>query len=165
MLFRSLFAVSKSGLAKPVSVLPVRAFLLKPNFSKLKKIEQPPGDIVGTVNDAYKIPMVSPYESNYHWTYERILAFGLLPLTAFPFAMGYDFPMVDTAFCLTVLFHSHSGFKSCIIDYIPERVYGFWHRAACKLLSFGTFVSIYGIYLLETTENGLFDLVSRIWVA
>lgn len=162
MLARSIIP-SRAGLFKPVSILNFRSLSLKPDFSKLKIIEQPPGNIVGTVNDAYKIPLVSPYESSYHWTYERMLSLGLVPLTAFPFALGYEFPMVDTIFCLTVLFHSHSGFKSCIIDYIPERVYGFWHHAASKLLSLGTFVSLYGIYLLETTENGLFDLLSRIW--
>lgn len=165
MLSRNVFSVSKLGLVKPVSTLSIRALSLKPDFSKFKKIDQPPGHIVGTVNDAYKIPLVSPYESNYHWTYERILAMGLVPLTAFPFVMGYEFPMVDTAFCLTVLFHAHSGFKSCIIDYIPERVYGFWHRAASKLLSLGSFVSMYGIYLLETNENGLFDLLAKLWSA
>lgn len=144
---------------------PVRPLSLKPDWSKYKKIEQPPGHIVGTVNDAYKIPPVSPYESNYHWTYERIVAIGLVPMTAVPFAFGVDFPYLDAAFCLTLLFHIHSGFKSCIIDYIPERVYSFWHRAACKLLGFGSFVSMYGIYLIETSENGLFELISRIWGA
>lgn len=142
-----------------------RALLLKPDFSKLKLKQDAPGNIIGTVNDAYKIPLVSPYESNYHWTYERILSVGLVPLTTFPFLMGVDFPYVDTAFCLTVLFHSHCGFKSCIVDYIPERIYGFWHKAACRLLSFGSFVSMYGIYLLETSENGLFDLLSKLWSA
>ncbi|SGZ56514.1 CIC11C00000001206 [Sungouiella intermedia] len=163
---QSLVFTTRIGVRSPISsIFSTRNLLLKPDFSKLKKIEQPPGHIVGNVNDAYKIPLVSPYEGNYHWTYERILAIGLVPLTAFPFALGYEFPMVDTAFCLTVLFHAHSGFKSCIIDYIPLRVYGFWHHAASKLLSLGTFVSMYGIYVLETTENGLFDLIARLWGA
>lgn len=144
---------------------PIRPLSLKPDWSKYKKIEQPPGHIVGTVNDAYKIPLVSPYESNYHWTYERMVAIGLIPMTAVPFALGVDFPYLDAAFCLTLLFHIHSGFKSCIIDYIPERVYGVWHRIACRLLALGSFVSMYGIYLIETTENGLFELITRIWGA
>lgn len=150
---------------KNLGLVAHRSLLLKPDWSKFKKIEQPPGHVVGNVNEAYRIPLVSPYESNYHWTYERMIALGLLPMTAVPFVYGVEFPYLDAAFCLTLLFHVHSGFKSCIIDYIPERVYGFWHRAACKLLSLGSFVSMYGIYLIETNENGLFELISRIWGA
>lgn len=142
-----------------------RNLLLKPNFSKFKKIPQPPGNIVGTVNDAYKHPLVSPYEGNYHWTYERILAISLLPLSAIQYGTGFDYPMVDTAFCMTLLFHAHSGIKSCIIDYIPKRVYGIWHKVAVWFLSLGTFAGGYGVYLLETNENGLFDLVSKLWNA
>lgn len=151
--------------SKPLGLHPIRSLLLKPDWSKFKKIEQPPGGIVGTVNDAYKIPLVSPYESSYHWTYERMVAIGLVPMTAVPFVYGVDFPYLDAAFCLTLLFHIHSGFKSCIIDYIPERVYGFWHRFACKMLALGSFVSMYGIYLIETNENGLFEMISRLWNA
>ncbi|KAM9938404.1 hypothetical protein OXX80_002103 [Metschnikowia pulcherrima] len=161
MLARGIIGRGSLGLVRNLNF--ARTLSLKPNFSKLKLREQPPGNIVGTVNEAYEIPLVSPYESSYHWTYERILAAGLVPMAAFPFVMGVDFPYVDTAFCLAVLFHAHCGIKSCIIDYIPERVYGFWHKAACKLLSLGSFVSMYGIYLIETSENGLFDLISKLW--
>lgn len=142
-----------------------RNLSLKPKLPKLSKIEQPPGHIVGTVNDAYKPPAADHYHGSYHWTYERILSVGLVPLTVVPFFAGYQSPMLDTAFCLTVLFHSHCGFKSCIIDYIPERVFGFWHRTASRLLSLGTFVAMYGIYVLETTQNGLFDLLAKLWSA
>lgn len=165
MLVGTIVGARLLGLKPRCSFGLARYLLLKPDFSKLKKIPQPPGNIVGTVNDAYKHPLVSPYEGNYHWTYERILAISLLPLTAFQYGAGFDYPMVDTAFCVTLLFHAHSGFKSCIIDYIPERVYGFWHKAASMLLSCGTFVGMYGVYILETNENGLFDLMSRLWNA
>ncbi|PVH22013.1 hypothetical protein CXQ85_004679 [Candidozyma haemuli] len=158
---------SATSLLMPKSLVASRCLSLKPNFSfsKLKLKKDPPGNIVGTVNDAYKFPEPDHYHGSNHWTYDRILAMGLVPLTAFPFVMGVNFPMMDTAFCLTVLLHSYAGFKSCIIDYIPERIYGFWHRAAMKLLGFGTFVSLYGIYILETTENGLFDFVSTLYGA
>lgn len=162
MLARPIIGRRLLGLAKPATYMALRSLLFKPDFSKLRLREQPPGHIVGTVNDAYEIPLVSPYESNYHWTYERMLAMGLVPMAAFPFFMGVEFPYVDTAFCLSILFHAHCGIKSCIIDYIPERVYGFWHKAACNLLTFGSFVSMYGIYVLETAENGLFDFISRL---
>lgn len=165
MLVGTILGARQLGL-RPSSTLGFcRRILLKPDFSRFKKIPQPPGGIIGTVNDAYKPPLISPYEGNYHWTYERILAMSLLPLSAFQYGFGLDYPMVDTAFCVTLLFHAHSGLKSCIIDYIPERVYGFWHKAASMLLSCGTFVGLYGVYLLETNENGLFDLMSKVWNA
>lgn len=164
MFSRSIIGLRQVGLARS-PLTHARLLLLKPDFSKLKKIEQPPGHIVGTVNDAYKIPLVSFYEGSYHWTYERILAASLVPLTSFPFVMGTEYPMVDTAWCLALLFHAHSGFKACIIDYIPERVYGIWHKVASKLLTLGSFIAMYGIYVVETTENGMFDLISRIWNA
>lgn len=131
-------------------------------LGKYRKIEQPAGNIVGTVNDAYRPPAPNHYHGSHHWTYERLLAMGLVPLTAAPF-LGVTHPIVDTTFCLSVLFHSHCGFKSCIIDYIPERVYGVWHRHASRLLTFGSFVSMYGIYVIETEANGIFPLIRSLW--
>lgn len=156
-------AFVRNAVGLDVGLVPLRALLLKPDWSKYKKIKQPPGHVEGTINEAAKIPLMNPYESSYHWTYDRMVSLGLIPMTVAPLAFGVENPLLDASFCLILLFHIHSGFKSCIIDYIPERVYGFWHRAACKLLSFGSFVSMYGIYLLETNENGLFDLISRTW--
>lgn len=140
-----------------------RCISLKPDFSKFKKIEQPPGDIVGTVNEAYKAPEASFYEGGYHWTYERAISICLVPLTMTPFIAGVEFPMIDSIFSMALLFHCHTGFKSCIIDYIPKRVYGIWHSIASNLLTAGTFVGMYGIYLLETNGNGLFELLKSIW--
>ena len=142
-----------------------RPLRLLPNLSKFKKIEQPPGYIVGTVNDAYNPPSPVYYEGSYHWTYERIIAITMLPLVMTPFAAGVEYPMIDSIFSTLLLFHCHAGIKSCIIDYIPKRVYGFWYGAASKLLTLGTFVAMYGIYELETSCNGLFDLVKAIWAA
>ncbi|ODV67550.1 hypothetical protein HYPBUDRAFT_196546 [Hyphopichia burtonii NRRL Y-1933] len=142
-----------------------RLISLKPDFSKLKKIEQPPGFIVDTVNEPYKPPQSDPYEGSYHWAYERMVSTALVPLLMVPFIGGVNHPIIDATFCVTLLVHCQSGFKACIIDYIPKRVYGIWHGVACKLLSLGTFVGLYGIYLLETTSNGLFDLIASLWGA
>lgn len=143
----------------------VRGLKLMPDFSKYKKIPQPPGHIVGTVNEPYKIPLVSFYEGGYHWAYERILTVALIPLATFPFIGGVEYPMLDSIFTVGLLFHAHAGFQACIIDYIPLRVYGVWHRIARRLLAFGTSVSMYGIYILETENGGLWDLLSSIWSA
>lgn len=142
-----------------------RLLSLKPNFSKFKLKPQPPGYVVGTVNDAYVPPESNYYEGGHHWSYEKVVTGSLIPLTVAPFIFGADIPIVDTAFCVTCLFHSHMGLKSCIIDYIPKRVYGIWHTYASRLLTLGTSVSLYGIYLLETEANGLFNIISGVWNA
>lgn len=158
-------SVIRAGINPGCFVLPARSISFKPDFSKYKKIPQPPGNIVGTVNDAAKIPLVSYYDGGYHWTYERLITVGLVPLAMSPLIGGVDYPMIDSIFAIGLLFHCHAGFKSCIIDYIPERVWGVWHRIACRILTFGTFTAMYGIYNLETENEGLFDLVKSIWNA
>ncbi|EGV61401.1 hypothetical protein CANTEDRAFT_108004 [Yamadazyma tenuis ATCC 10573] len=143
----------------------IRPLSLKPDFSKYKLKEGPPGNIVGTVNDAYTPPQANFHEGGHHWAYEKIVSTAMIPLTAAPFILGPDLPIVDTVWAVTCLVHCHMGFKSCIIDYIPKRVYGVWHTYASRLLSLGTGVGLYGIYLLETTQNGVFTILASIWGA
>lgn len=138
---------------------------LIPSFQKFKLLEQPAGNIIGTVNDAYVPPMANYYEGGYHWTYERIITIGLVPLAMSPFIGGVEYPIIDSIFSVLVLFHSHAGLKACIIDYIQKRRYGIWHKMASGLLTLGTFTGMYGIYLLETDDNGLFDLLLKVWSA
>lgn len=131
---------------------------------RFKLRPQPAGHVVGDVNEAYKHPLVSPYEGGFHWTYERIGAALLIPLVASPFILGADvLPIVDTAFCVVLLQHCTAGFRLCITDYIPERVYGIWSKIANKTLTLGSVISLYGIYVLETAGNGIFELMSQIW--
>lgn len=155
--------IGHSGPGLGRSLAATRCLSLKPYFSKLKKIPQPPGFVVGTVNDAYVHPTPNHYEGGYHWTYDRVVAIAMVPMALTPFVAGVEYPIIDTMFSCGLLFHCHSGFKSCIIDYIPKRVYGVWHGLATKLLAFGTAVGLYGIYVLETANNGLFDLIKSVW--
>lgn len=165
MILRLSSLVTKKPILTPSQIIFTRNLKLKPDFSKFKLIQQPPGHIVGTVNDAYKPPVAEFYEGSYHWTYERAITISMLPLVMAPFIGGVEFPIIDAAASTLLLFHCHAGIKSCIIDYIPKRVYGVWHKIACKLLTLGTFVGMYGVYELETSNNGLFDLIRGIWGA
>ncbi|KAI3403592.1 hypothetical protein KGF56_003637 [Candida oxycetoniae] len=160
-----LTSVGIRGSVSGIGILPSRTLRLIPDWSKFKKIEQPPGYIVDTVNDAYKPPLPNSYEGAYHWTYERIIAITMIPLVMTPFVAGVEFPVIDASLSALLIFHCHSGFKSCIIDYIPKRVYGVWYEIASKALTFGTLVAMYGVYVMETTSNGLFDIVKSIWSA
>jgi succinate dehydrogenase (ubiquinone) membrane anchor subunit len=53
-------------------------------------------------------------------TPHRLLAAGLVPLTAAPFIGGSLSPVLDAVFCATLLTHSYIGFQASIIDYFPQ---------------------------------------------
>ncbi|KAG7904454.1 hypothetical protein KL907_003330 [Ogataea polymorpha] len=132
----------------------------------IKTIPQPPGNIVGTVNDAYVPPPPHKLHGSLHWTSERVVAIGLAPFIMTPFVTGTSYPLVDSIMGTLLLYHCYVGFESCIIDYIPLRVYGIWHKAAIGLLGFGTLVAGYGVYIIETTEKeGLVGVVKKLWKA
>ncbi len=145
-------------------LLTKRFISLKPNFDKYKLIEQPAGYIVGTVNEATPQGEIDYFHGSYHWSYERLLAITMVPLAVTPFVATVDFPVLDAILSTTILLHAHIGFTSCIIDYIPKRVYGIWHKFARYLLTFGTTVGLYGIYEMETTDVGLTNLIKKLWV-
>lgn len=73
----------------------------------------PPGPqvIQGTVNDPAPVPKPSPLHGSYHWTFERVLSIGLIPLTITPFAAGSLNPTLDAVLIFTVILHSHFGFQ------------------------------------------------------
>lgn len=152
-----------SGILRPQA----RCISLKPDFSKLKLIPPPPGGVNGTVNDPYKPPLDNPAEGSYHWYYERIVAVSLLPLVTVPLYIGVTGgvvpPLLDASLCAALLFHVQYGLTSCIIDYVPKRKFGIWHKSAMYFLYAGTAVGLYGVYQLEVENNGLVDLLGRLW--
>lgn len=146
------------------SRMPVSS-LIKPALVRgLKTIPQPPGFVVGTVNEAYVHPKPNKVHGSLHWTLERAVSIGLVPLAAAPLFTGVS-TVVDSTLSALLLYHCYGGFQSCIIDYIPVRVYGSFHNFAMYLLTFGTGVAGYGVYQLEKKEGGLTGLVSRVWHA
>ncbi|CAR26772.1 ZYRO0C01056p [Zygosaccharomyces rouxii] len=144
-----------------------RCISLKPDFSKLKLNPPPPGGVEGTVNDAFKPPVQDPSEGSFHWDYERIAAVSLLPLVTVPLYIGITGgivpPILDASLCSILLIHVQYGLTSCIIDYIPMRKFRIWHNLAMYLLYGGTAVGLYGVYQLETENNGIVDLIRRLW--
>lgn len=158
-----LTTLTKSSSSLTTTVRP----LLLANFTRgIKTIPQPPGYIVGTVNDAYVPPPPHKLEGSLHWTSERIVAIGMLPLVLAPFITGGGAStLIDSTMSALLLFHCHTGFQSCIIDYIPKRVYGSYHNYAMYLLTFGTGIAGYGIYQIETKEGGVSNIISKLWKA
>lgn len=141
----------------------------KPAFvSKLKLIPPPPGGVNGTISDDIPKPEPNWFEGSYHWDYERITAISLVPLTMVPLygalsSTTVTFPILDALLASSLLIHSYLGLTSCIIDYIPKRKFGLWHNIAKYALALGSSISLYGIYVLETENNGLVDLVGSLW--
>lgn len=143
-----------------------RLISLKPDLSKLKLTQPPPGGVVGGVNDAFKPPEPNHFHGSYHWDYERITAVSLIPLTTIPLytalSGGVVHPLLDASLCVMLILHAHYGFMSCIIDYIPKRKFGPWHNLARYLLYGGSAVGLYGVYDLETNNNGIVDLIAKL---
>ncbi|KAL1955063.1 hypothetical protein VTO42DRAFT_9052 [Malbranchea cinnamomea] len=124
-----------------------------------------PQVIQGTTNDPAPIPPTSPTHGSYHWTFERLVAASLIPLTIAPFAGGSLNPVMDAVLCGALVIHSHIGFQACITDYFPTwrvpniRIFLKWLLRACTLA-----VSV-GLYEFETNDVGLTEAIKRIWTA
>ncbi|ANB13071.1 protein SHH4 [Sugiyamaella lignohabitans] len=131
----------------------------------LGTIPQPPGYIQGTVNDPVKLPPPSPSHGSYHWSFERLVAVGMAPLVIAPLATGSLTPVLDATLGSLLLVHVHLGLESCIIDYIPKRVYGKLHNLAIYALYGGTALSLYGLYEYETNDIGLTATIGKVWNA
>lgn len=111
------------------------------------------------------MPAANPSHGSYHWTFERLISVGLIPLTIAPFAAGSLNPIMDAILCGTILIHSHIGFESCIVDYIPSkrlpktRLLFWWGLRAATVL-----VGV-GLYEFETNDVGVTEAIKRIWIA
>ncbi|RKF72568.1 Succinate dehydrogenase cytochrome b small subunit, mitochondrial [Golovinomyces cichoracearum] len=116
-------------------------------------------------NDPAPIPSPEPSHGSYHWTFERLISAGLIPLTIAPFAAGSLHPTMDAILCGAILIHSHIGFEAVIIDYLPRnrvpktRLF-FWWMLRAATVAVGV-----GLYEFETNDVGVTEAISRIWKA
>jgi succinate dehydrogenase (ubiquinone) membrane anchor subunit len=116
-------------------------------------------------NDAAPVPTSNPSHGSYHWTFERLISAGLVPLTIAPFVSGSLNPTMDAILCATILIHSHIGFGACITDYLPK-----WRVPKARLgfewlLKLATVVVGVGLYEFETNDVGVTEAIKRIWKA
>lgn len=121
--------------------------------------------IKGTVNDPAPVPTPNPAHGSFHWKFERLLAAGLVPLTVAPFAAGSLNPVADALLCGSLLVHSHLGFQSIIIDYIPTKRLPTARKIAWWGLNAATILAGVGIYEFETNDVGLTEAIKRVWKA
>lgn len=121
--------------------------------------------IVGTVNDAAVVPPADASHGSYHWTFERLISVGLIPLTIAPFAAGSLNPVTDAILCATLIIHSHIGFDSCIVDYFPTRQVPKTRVILSWVLRVATLGVGVGLYEFETNDVGITEALKRIWKA
>lgn len=82
----------------------------------------------------------------------RILSGALVPLTLAPFIGGSFNPVMDAVFCAAVLVHSHIGFQSVIIDYIPIKRMPGIRKLFMWGLNLATLLVGIGLYEFETSN-------------
>jgi len=124
-----------------------------------------PQVIQGTANDPAPIPTPSPSHGSYHWTFERLISAGCIPLVIAPFAAGSLNPTMDAVLCATILIHSHIGFESMVIDYIPTKRLPRVRMLFWWGLRLATVVVGVGLYEFETNDVGVTEAIRRIWTA
>ncbi|KAJ5786723.1 Succinate dehydrogenase cytochrome b small subunit [Penicillium pulvis] len=134
--------------------------------SARKQILPPqPQSIQGTMNDPVPVPSPSPMHGSYHWTFERAVAVGLIPLSIAPFAAGSLNPVMDAVLCTLLVAHSHIGFEAAIVDYFrPQRVPKTYSLCQWLLRAF-TLTTAVGLYEFETNDVGVTEALRRIWNA
>ncbi|EPE24632.1 Fumarate reductase respiratory complex transmembrane subunit [Glarea lozoyensis ATCC 20868] len=124
-----------------------------------------PQSVNGTANEPAPVPDPSPTHGSYHWTFERLVSAGLVPLTIAPFAAGSLNPMTDAVLCGAILIHSHIGFEAVLIDYIPDKRLPKTRKAFMWALKLATVVVGVGLYEFETNDVGLTEAIKRVWKA
>ena len=144
---------------------PVEVSGSKLNTAKTKSINESDNRI--TKDGKYKPPINTSFEGTFKGDYQRIIKYTLIPLSAIPFYTSYAgialHPMIDTTIAVSFLWYAHYGFSSLILDKIPKDKYSKGHRATMWTLYTSTFLGMCGIYELETENNGVVDLITRIW--
>ncbi|KAI5118925.1 hypothetical protein M0805_003749 [Coniferiporia weirii] len=127
----------------------------------------PGGPILkGTVNDPTTFPPPSRAHGSYHWAFERLLAASLVPITAAAVVTtGSQYPFIDALLGLSLIMHSHIGFESSRIDYLHPRkfpILGPITKWSLRALTGG---AVYGVFMFNTNDIGLCELITRVWHA
>ncbi|UKZ57451.1 hypothetical protein TrVGV298_011308 [Trichoderma virens] len=127
----------------------------------------PPGprENPSAINDPVPTPNPNASHGSYHWTFERLLAVGLMPLSIMPSAAGSLNPTTDAILCSAILLHSHLGFQSVIIDYIPKTRYLSLRKILWWGLNLATVTVGVGLYKFETNDIGVTEAIKKIWKA
>ncbi|KAL8800685.1 MAG: hypothetical protein Q9182_004999 [Xanthomendoza sp. 2 TL-2023] len=89
----------------------------------------------------------------------------LIPLTMAPFAAGTLNPITDALLCAGIIIHSHIGFQSIVIDYVPDKRLPKTRAMFWWGLRAATLVVAVGFFEFETNDVGLTEAIKKIWTA
>lgn len=128
------------------------------------------------MNEPTTFPPANRSHGSYHWTFERLLAAGLVPLTGAAFVTsGSPTPLLDGLLGISLIVHSHIGvrflttlpdflnlmcsawgiqFDSILVDYLHKRKFpmlGPLFTWALRLTSVAVGV---GVYQFNTNDIG-----------
>lgn len=140
--------------------------------SQLSESQKPQPDIVSSEtttvkNDKFKLPQDTAFKGSYKEDYQRIIKYSLIPLTMIPFYTSYAGmtlnPMIDGTIATLFLFYAHYGFSSFLINKLPQKTYPRGQNFSLWGLCVATTLGLCGIYTLETENNGVVDLITRLW--
>ncbi|KAF2493833.1 mitochondrial succinate dehydrogenase cytochrome b560 subunit D [Lophium mytilinum] len=170
----STFAGSSLKHPSPLTRRPMQSAFATPGASRVaafhasgrRPILPPLPQVVdGDVNKPAPVPEPSASHGNYHWTFERLISAGLIPLSIAPFAAGSLNPLMDASLCALIIVHSHIGFTANIIDYFPEKRVPLIRKGSFWLLRAGTVLLGIGMYSFETNDVGITEAIKRVWHA
>ncbi|OAL54070.1 mitochondrial inner membrane protein [Pyrenochaeta sp. DS3sAY3a] len=148
------------------AAIPQAARVAAFHATQRKQILPPlPQKVIGSANDPVPVPDPSPTHGSYHWSFERIVSAGLIPLTVAPFAAGSLNPVTDSILCALLVIHSHIGFEGCIIDYFPAKRVPLVRNLAMWALRIGTVTLGIALYSFETNDVGITEAITRLWQA
>ncbi|CAK7206545.1 membrane anchor subunit of succinate dehydrogenase, Sdh4 [Sporothrix eucalyptigena] len=169
-LLRQAATASRLSTARPLfqqqSLLQNTARIAAFHASSRRSLLPPPPQVIqGGVNDAAPVPPANPSHGSYHWTFERLVAAGIVPLTVAPFAAGSLNPTTDAILCALLLIHSHLGFQVLVTDYIPKKRFPTARKGFSWGLNAVTALVGLGLYEFETNDVGVTELVSKLWHA
>jgi len=120
----------------------------------------------GTVNDPSPFPPTSRAEGSHHWAFERLLSAALIPLTGAAFVTsGSHFPVLDGVLAISLVIHSHIGFDSSRVDYLHPRKFPVLGPIVKWTLRAATTGALVGVYMFNTNDVGLTELIRRVWTA
>ncbi|KAI1293443.1 membrane anchor subunit of succinate dehydrogenase, Sdh4 [Mortierella claussenii] len=128
------------------------------------------GQTSADVTDAYKaptykIPAPNQVHGSYHWDFERILSFSMVPLFAAS-AINGAHPITDGLLGVVVPIHAHIGFDAMVTDYLhPGKVGVLGNKAIGWALRGATVLVLVGCYQFNTSDVGLTELVKKAWEA
>ncbi|KAH8995929.1 mitochondrial inner membrane protein, partial [Lactarius akahatsu] len=109
----------------------------------------------GTVNDPTTFPPPSKSHGSYHWSFERLLAAGLVPLTTAAFVTsGSSAPLIDGLLGVSLIVHSHIGFDAVLVDYVHKRKFPTLGPLFTWTLRVTTLAVGVGVYQFNTNDIG-----------